>query len=165
MGDRKKRYIDELLELVAHNVTNNKPSANRAKDYLVGSYKVFLQQLQINGKIMIPHFGTFELKQKKERIMKNGSVNSNKEYCYVEPKYYVVFTMSKRLDYFINKNNFVYAGVESKTKQKKNLKEYNKENPDVLPSKYVLTKIINNAVNRQKRIERRHNQNNDETKI
>lgn len=98
--------MDLFCELVAVEVGKG-ASPSSVKKYMIGMYKVILQQLKINRKVHIPNFGTFKVEQREARTMKVGDpVNGGIKYINVKPKFKVIFIPSGILDSNINKNNF-----------------------------------------------------------
>jgi nucleoid DNA-binding protein len=106
MKNNKNIDFDDLCNLIANDV-QHKATIESVKRYLRGLYKVILRQLELNQRIYIKGFGTFEIKERKsgERLINNPK-NNKKQIYYVEPRYFVSFKASSRLDHSINEGNF-----------------------------------------------------------
>lgn len=130
----KKTHLDVLCDLIAIEVGNGATSAS-AKRYLIGLYKVILQQLKLNKKIVLPKFGTFWLERREERIMNVGDpVNGGVKTIHVKPKNRVEFTQSTILEQNINQNKF-------KMKEKKKKKK-------IVPLEITLEEMLETAMKR-----------------
>ena len=129
---------DDLCNLIANEVIMASP--NSVDRYLHGLYKVILRQLELNQRINIKGFGTFEIKERKsgERLINNPK-NNKKQIYYVEPKYSITFKAASKFDYSVNENNFKI--VSDKTNAR-----LNRENRKV--PIYNKTKTITDLLNR-----------------
>ena len=103
----KKNDIDydDLCNLIANEVSGASPTS--VDRYLYGLYKVILRQLELNQRINIKGFGTFEIKERKsgERLINNPK-NNKKQIYYVKPRYSISFKAASKFDYSVNENNF-----------------------------------------------------------
>ena len=98
---------DDLCNLIANEVAHGSASPNSVNLYLSALYKVILRQLELNQRINIKGFGTFEIKERKsgERLINNPK-NNQKQVYYVEPRYSISFKAASNFDYSVNENNF-----------------------------------------------------------
>lgn len=143
MAVARNRY-EEICDLIAIQVGcgATRTASNR---YFRAFYKLFLQQLKMNKKFMIPKFGTFEVKKRKERKMVVGDpVNGGTKLIYVEPRYYITFTPSSYLDTIINYNDFEMYHVDVKAE---NIKNRNTKDEDI-PMNKTLVDMLNKAKER-----------------
>ena len=97
---------DDLCNLIANEVPHD-TSLDTVNMYLRALYKVILRQLELNHRINIKGFGTFEIKERKsgERLINNPK-NNKKEVYYVEPRYSISFKAASNFDYSVNENDF-----------------------------------------------------------
>ena len=104
---------DDLCNLIANEVPTHKASPHSAHTYLRALYKVILRQLELNQRITIKNFGTFEIKERKsgERLINNPK-NNQKQIYYVKPRYSISFKASSNFDYSVNENNFIIVSDE-----------------------------------------------------
>lgn len=98
--------FEDLCNLVALKVGCRATPSSVGK-YLIGLYKVILNQLKLNKKIYIKDFGYFEIKERKsgERVIYDPNTGT-KQLVYVEPKYSISFRPSETFYYSVNENNF-----------------------------------------------------------
>ena len=98
---------DDLCNLIANEISHRSASPNSVNVYLRALYKVILRQLELNQRINIKGFGTFEIKERKsgERLINNPK-NNQKQVYYVEPRYSISFKAASNFDYSVNENNF-----------------------------------------------------------
>lgn len=106
MKNKNNLNYDDLCNLIANEV-QHKASVDSVKRYLHGLYKVILRQLELNQRIYIKGFGTFELKERKsgERLINNPK-NNKKQIYYVKPRYFVSFKAASKFDHSINEGEF-----------------------------------------------------------
>lgn len=104
---------EDLCNLVANEIACRNSSPNSANNYLRALYKVILRQLELNQRINIKGFGTFEIKKRKsgERLINNPK-NNQKQLYYVEPRYSISFKAASNFDYSVNENNFKIVSEE-----------------------------------------------------
>ena len=131
---------DDLCNLIANEVPHNNASPNSVSIYLRALYKVILRQLELNHRINIKGFGTFEIKERKsgERLINNPK-NNQKQIYYVEPRYSISFKAASNFDYSVNENNFKLVS------DKKN-STLNRENRK--PAIYSKTKRVSDLINK-----------------
>lgn len=115
---------DDLCNLIANEVPRKSASPNSVSVYLRALYKVILRQLELNQRINIKGFGTFEIKERKsgERLINNPK-NNQKQIYYVEPRYSISFKAASNFDYSVNENNFkIVSDSRNATLNKENRK-------------------------------------------
>ena len=115
---------DDLCNLIANEVPRKSASPNSVSVYLRALYKVILRQLELNQRINIQGFGTFEIKERKsgERLINNPQTNEKQIY-YVEPRYSISFKAASNFDYSVNENNFkIVSDSRNATLNKENRK-------------------------------------------
>ena len=102
---------DDLCNLIALKINNNRATPHSVDYYLEATYKVILDQLKLNNRILIKDFGVFEIKERKsgERIINNPNKNNEKNLVYVTPRKSITFRASKKFDVSVNENNFKLA--------------------------------------------------------
>lgn len=98
--------FEELCNLIALEV-GCRATPNTVKKYLKATYKVILQQLQLNNRVYFKKFGAFEIRQRKsgERII-GDPMNGGTQRIFVEPKLSISFKASKEFDYSVNEYDF-----------------------------------------------------------
>ena len=118
-----KLTLDDLYNMVANKVGNHATPLS-AKKYFRAMYRVILEQLELNGKITIPTFGTFELRDRKsgERRMGNPNEVGTTQLVYVPPKIDISFKSSEIFDRSVNELDFGMA-------RKRTTKKYIAKNP------------------------------------
>lgn len=105
MSKKINLSYDNLCNLIANNIHKATPSS--VDRHLKGLYKTILRQLELNKKIYLKNFGSFEIKMRKEETrLINNPADNTKQIVHIEPKYIITFTPSSILDYCINENNF-----------------------------------------------------------
>lgn len=106
MKNKTNIDYDDLCYLIASEV-QCRASVNSVKRYLHGLYKVILRQLELNQRIYIKGFGTFEIKERKsgERLINNPN-NNIKQIYYVKPRKFISFKAASKFDHSINEGNF-----------------------------------------------------------
>lgn len=119
---------DDLCNLIANEVPHNNASPNSASTYLRAIYKVILRQLELNQRIAIKGFGTFEIKERKSGVrLINNPQNNEKQLYYVEPRYSIGFKAASNFDYSVNENNFkLISDIKNAELNKKNRKAFTK---------------------------------------
>ena len=97
---------DDLCYLIASEV-QCRASVGSVKRYLRGLYKVILRQLELNQRIYIKGFGTFEIKERKsgERLINNPN-NNIKQIYYVKPRKFISFKAASKFNHSINEGDF-----------------------------------------------------------
>ena len=136
---------DDLCNLIANEIHHGSASPNSVNTYLRALYKVILRQLELNQRINIKGFGTFEIKERKsgERLINNPK-NNQKQVYYVEPRYSISFKAASNFDYSVNENDFkiVYDGKNN---------ALNRENrkPAIRSKTKRVTDLINKANKRK----------------
>lgn len=97
---------DDLCNLIANEIPRS-TSLDSVNMYLRALYKVILRQLELNHRINIKGFGTFEIKERKsgERLINNPK-NNQKQVYYIEPRYSISFKAASNFDYSVNENDF-----------------------------------------------------------
>lgn len=139
-----KKRIDEIFELVSIKIGKS-GSPKRAKEYILALYGIILEQLMLNGKMYIPKFGTFVIKQKEEKVLKVGDpINGGTKYVYVEPRNYIEFTPSNYFDRSVNENDFKLK-KEKKPMQKQEKKRKSKKDKSI---NFTITELLNKASER-----------------
>ena len=136
---------DDLCNLIANEVPTHKASPHSAHTYLRALYKVILRQLELNQRINIKGFGTFEIKERKsgERLINNPK-NNQKQVYYVEPRYSISFKAASNFDYSVNENNFkIVSDKRNATLNRENRK------PPVRTRTKRITDLINKANKRK----------------
>ena len=123
--------LNDLCNLIALEVKDGDPKV--AKRYLKATYKVILQQLQLNKRILFYGFGAFELVERKsgERLVNdlNNEENTDDEMfktlVYITPRNQVRFRPSQILDTNVNENDFnlSFSIKKKKAKRKKTFNE------------------------------------------
>lgn len=123
--------LNDLCNLIALEVNNGDPKI--AKKYLIATYKVILQQLALNKRILFYGFGAFELVERKsgERLVNDLNDKDNTEnemfktLIYVTPRNQVRFRPSQILDTNVNENDFnlSFSMKKKKSKRKKTFDE------------------------------------------
>lgn len=137
---------DKLCDLVASMTCG--ATRNSVKRYFKSLYKIFVEQLYLNGKFYIQNIGTFELVQRESRIIRTGDpVNKGTKYINVKPTYNIVFRMSDSLNRIINDCDF-------------NIKQKQVKKPKTQEDSLV--EILNNS---RKWLKEREKNKNGETKI
>ena len=136
---------DDLCNLIANEIHHGSASPNSVNTYLRALYKVILRQLELNQRINIKGFGTFEIKERKsgERLINNPK-NNQKQVYYVEPRYSISFKAASNFDYSVNENDFkiVYDG-KNNTLNRENRK------PVIRSKTKRVTDLINKANKRK----------------
>lgn len=96
---------DDLCNLISNNVRRATP--NSVDKYLKAIYDVILKQLELNHKIYIKNFGTFEIKLREAtQKMINNPKDNTKQIYDIREKYIISFTPSSVFDYSVNENDF-----------------------------------------------------------
>ena len=136
---------DDLCNLIANEVPHKSASPNSVSVYLRALYKVILRQLELNQRINIKGFGTFEIKERKsgERLINNPQ-NNQKQVYYVEPRYSISFKAASNFDYSVNENNFKIVS----DKRNATLNRENRKSPVRTRTKRI-TDLINKANKRK----------------
>lgn len=143
-----KTRLDEIFEVVAIR-SGNSPNSKSVRKHFFVLYQFILEQLELNGKIMIPKFGTFYLRQKEEKVMKVGDpINNGSKYIYVEPRYYIEFVPSNYFDRSINENKFKLKKEFKPLKKIKKTKQMTKTRTRK-PLGYSTAQALNLAVERK----------------
>ena len=136
---------DDLCNLIANEVPRKSASPTSVSAYLRALYKVILRQLELNQRINIQGFGTFEIKERKsgERLINNPQTNEKQIY-YVEPRYSISFKAASNFDYSVNENDFkIVSDKRNNTLNRENRKS-------VIRSKTKrVTDLINKANKRK----------------
>ena len=119
---RPELSFDNLCNLVAIKAGGaSSPSA--AKKYLTALYKVILEQLQINNRVVLWGFGIFEIHEREggNRLLPDlTDEEKKKKLVYVKPRNVIRFKPSQILDTNINENNFkLKFSMQNKLKEKK----------------------------------------------
>ena len=99
--DKRTRYWD-LCKLIAHKV-GGQASENSVDKYLRAFYKIILEQLDLNGEIVLPKFGKFYLEHVDDKEMVTQDGNREKKYIYVPQRDDIKFTPYKEFKDDINK--------------------------------------------------------------
>lgn len=88
---------EDLCNLIALQVGRNS-TPNSVDKYLKATYKVILQQLELNHKVRFKNFGLFEIKKRKsgERIINDPNTNT-KTLRYIKDRYLISFKSSEVL--------------------------------------------------------------------
>ena len=136
---------DDLCNLIANEVPHKSASPNSVSVYLRALYKVILRQLELNQRINIKGFGTFEIKERKsgERLINNPQTNEKQVY-YVEPRYLISFKAASNFDYSVNENNFkIVSDKRNNTLNRENRK------PVIRSKTKRVTDLINRANKRK----------------
>ena len=136
---------DDLCNLIANEISHRSASPNSVNVYLRALYKVILRQLELNQRINIKGFGTFEIKERKsgERLINNPK-NNQKQVYYVEPRYSISFKAASNFDYSVNENNFkIVSDKRNATLNRENRK------PPVRTRTKRITDLINKANKRK----------------
>ena len=136
---------DDLCNLIANEVPHKSASPNSVSVYLRALYKVILRQLELNQRINIKGFGTFEIKERKsgERLINNPQ-NNQKQVYYVEPRYSISFKAASNFDYSVNENNFkIVSDKRNNTLNRENRK------PVIRSKTKRVTDLINRANKRK----------------
>lgn len=111
LHEKEIRYND-LCNLIANNIKNEDVTVNEVDDVLIGIYKTILEQLQLNQKIMIEKFGTFELKERKAGNREIYDINTKqKKMVYIESKNNIKFTPSDVFETLVNEYDFNFKLV------------------------------------------------------
>ena len=137
---------DDLCNLIANEVPRS-TSLDSVNLYLRALYKVILRQLELNHRVNIKGFGTFEIKERKsgERLINNPK-NNQKQIYYVEPRYSISFKADSTFDYSVNENNFkLISDKKTNTLNRKNRK----------PAIYSKTKRISDLINKANKRKRK----------
>ena len=136
---------DDLCNLIANEVPRKSASPTSVSAYLRALYKVILRQLELNQRINIQGFGTFEIKERKsgERLINNPQTNEKQVY-YVKPRYSISFKAASNFDYSVNENDFkIVSDKRNNTLNRENRKS-------VIRSKTKrVTDLINKANKRK----------------
>ena len=136
---------DDLCNLIANEVPRKSASPTSVSVYLRALYKVILRQLELNQRINIQGFGTFEIKERKsgERLINNPQTNEKQVY-YVEPKYSISFKAASNFDYSVNENDFkIVSDKRNNTLNRENRK------PVIRSKTKRVTDLINKANKRK----------------
>ena len=144
MKNSKDLTHEDLCNLIANEVKNG-ATIKSADKYLQAIYKVILRQLELNQRINIKGFGTFEIKERKsgERLINNPK-NNQKQVYYVEPRYSISFKAASNFDYSVNENNFkIVSDKRNATLNRENRK------PPVRTRTKRITDLINKANKRK----------------
>jgi nucleoid DNA-binding protein len=106
MKNKNNLDYDDLCNLIANEI-QHKASVESVKRYLHGLYKVILRQLELNQRIYIKGFGTFEVKERKsgERLINNPK-NNKKQIYYVKPRKFISFKAASKFSHSINEGDF-----------------------------------------------------------
>ena len=136
---------DDLCNLIANEVPRKSASPTSVSAYLRALYKVILRQLELNQRINIQGFGTFEIKERKsgERLINNPQTNEKQVY-YVEPRYSISFKAASNFDYSVNENDFkIVSDKRNNTLNRENRK------PVIRSKTKGVTDLINKANKRK----------------
>ena len=136
---------DDLCNLIANEVPRKSASPTSVSAYLRALYKVILRQLELNQRINIQGFGTFEIKERKsgERLINNPQTNEKQIY-YVEPRYLISFKAASNFDYSVNENDFkIVSDKRNNTLNRENRK------PVIRSKTKRVTDLINKANKRK----------------
>ena len=136
---------DDLCNLIANEVPRKSASPTSVSAYLRALYKVILRQLELNQRINIQGFGTFEIKERKsgERLINNPQTNEKQVY-YVEPRYSISFKAASNFDYSVNENDFkIVSDKRNHTLNRENRK------PIIRSKTKRVTDLINKANKRK----------------
>ena len=136
---------DDLCNLIANEVPRKSASPTSVSAYLRALYKVILRQLELNQRINIQGFGTFEIKERKsgERLINNPQTNEKQIY-YVEPRYSISFKAASNFDYSVNENDFkIVSDKRNNTLNRENRK------PVIRSKTKRVTDLINKANKRK----------------
>ena len=136
---------DDLCNLIANEVPRKSASPTSVSAYLRALYKVILRQLELNQRINIQGFGTFEIKERKsgERLKNNPQTNEKQVY-YVEPRYSISFKAASNFDYSVNENDFkIVSDKRNNTLNRENRK------PVIRSKTKRVTDLINKANKRK----------------
>lgn len=137
---------DDLCNLIANEISSfRSTSPSSVNVYLRALYKVILRQLELNHRINIKGFGTFEIKERKsgERLINNPK-NNQKQVYYVEPRYSISFKAASNFDYSVNENDFkIVSDAKNAT-----LNRENRKTPIRTKTKRI-TDLINKANKRK----------------
>lgn len=111
--DKRTRYYElcRLLALKAGMCASEK-SADR---YLQSLYKIILEQLELNGEIVLPKFGRFYIEHVEDKEMISQEHNREKKYIYVPERDDIKFTPYKEFRDAVNKK---YKAVKTHAKAK-----------------------------------------------
>ena len=136
---------DDLCNLIANEVPHKSASPTSVDRYLRALYKIILRQLELNQRINIKGFGTFEIKERKsgERLINNPK-NNQKQVYYVEPRYSISFKAASNFDYSVNENDFKIVS----DKRNATLNRENRKVPVRTRTKRI-TDLINKANKRK----------------
>lgn len=144
--NNKIKYED-LCTLISNEIYHSSPKS--VDKYLKATYKIILEQLQLNNSVYLKDFGTFEIKNRKSgsRIINNPNKNNEKQLVYVEPKLSITFKASSVFDHSVNENDFKLSNerkvkVKGKNKRRKHKRTIN--NYVDLINKANLRKVTNN---------------------
>ena len=138
---------DDLCNLIVNEVGHKGATIKSADNYLCALYKVILRQLELNHRINIKGFGTFEIKERKsgERLINNPK-NNQKQIYYVEPRYSISFKAASNFDYSVNENNFkMVSESKRKTLERKDRK------PAIYQKNKTVVDLLNIAIKRTKK--------------
>lgn len=125
--------FEDLCNLIALKINNNRATPNSVSYYLEATYKVILDQLKLNNRIYIKDFGAFEVRDRKggERIINNPMINE-KQLMYVEPKKAITFKPAKKFDLSVNENDFkLVSDIKLKNIGRKHRKKLNSSNKHI----------------------------------
>lgn len=123
--------LNDFCNLVA-NETRTSPEA--VKKYLIAIYKVILEQLRINKRVLIYGFGVFEIFERKsgERLIPDINDVTKKKLVYIKPRNSIRFKPSQVFDTNVNENNFNFKmSMQKKLKEKKK-KDFNETVIDLI---------------------------------
>ena len=98
---------DDLCNLIANEIPYQ-TSQERVNNYLHALYKVILRQLELNQRINIKNFGTFEIKERKsgERLINNPRNNTEA----VDKVASSIKEFGFKVPIIIDSNNVIIAG-------------------------------------------------------
>ena len=127
--NNKIKYED-LCTLISNEIYHSSPKS--VDKYLKATYKIILEQLQLNNSVYLKDFGTFEIKNRKSgsRIINNPNKNNEKQLVYVEPRLSITFKASSVFDHSVNENDFKLSNerkvkVKGKNKRRKHKRTIN----------------------------------------
>jgi len=137
--------INELFDLIS---IETGITSKTIRKIFVAFYKIFINQLNLNGRILIPKFGSFVISRKKERILRVGDPhNGGVKYIHVKPDYEISFQPSKTLMDIINKRDFDVGNVLVRKKNSKSNKNKKQEKTELS----VMTRLLNRVADRERK--------------
>lgn len=127
--------LNEFVNLIAEETSLSSKTISRILNAI---YNVLLIQLELNGSVIIPDFGTFTITEREEKtkLIPNPADRNEMKLTYIKPKNIIKFKPSTVFDFCVNEGNFEYDNY-SENKAKKKISKKRKSQRKALKSGYT----------------------------